>query len=65
MLGQTVYINWPHLLEARVIGVSDFKNNICLKNFWQKCGTENLKTESLNEYQSIGFHKNLASIAES
>lgn len=30
LLNKTIFINWPHLIEALVVGVSDSKNKISI-----------------------------------
>ena len=35
LLGRTVYIDWPYLHEAFVIGVADLQSKIFLKDFWK------------------------------
>lgn len=49
LLGQKVYINWPYLQEAYVIGVTDFDKKIMLQNFWRNYSEENLKHSKLSD----------------
>lgn len=64
LLGQTVYIEWPHLLEAYVIGVTDLKTDIFLKNFWQKYNKDNLNSKDLNKNQIAEINQELVSFVD-
>lgn len=46
-LGQKVYAFWPYIQEAFVIGVTNFKTKIILKNFWKGNTEDNVKIEEL------------------
>lgn len=47
-IGKTVFVCWPHLLEAMIIGVSNDKTKIIMTNLPQKVMTS----------QSITLNKN-------
>ena len=57
LLGQTVYINWPYLQEAHVIGITDFKDKIFLQNFWKKYSADNLKHSKLSDSSILNLQK--------
>ncbi|KAJ8673539.1 hypothetical protein QAD02_004801 [Eretmocerus hayati] len=62
LLGQSVFVNWPHFKEAHVIGVTDMKNDIYLENFWKKYDKDNVKVSELDEDLSKSVRDNTDNI---
>ncbi|KZC09221.1 5'-3' exoribonuclease 1 [Dufourea novaeangliae] len=47
LIGKTVFVGWPHLTEAQVVGVSTFSKKLTLINPETNYSPENIRTEEL------------------
>lgn len=66
-LGQTVFIAWPHLVEALVVGVTDSKTKMSITYPQPKHATDgnhNINTESMNDLLRSTFNIQRKSITE-
>lgn len=60
LLGKTVYIDWPYLHEAFVIGVANSNNKIFLKDYWKSYSSTNIKKDNLNAKDIDGIKEKIA-----
>ncbi|XP_008211726.2 5'-3' exoribonuclease 1 [Nasonia vitripennis] len=64
LLGQKVFINWPYLQEAYVIGVTDFDKKIMLDNFWKNYSEDNLKHAKLSDNSRSSLEEEYFTISD-
>ncbi|XP_062594329.1 5'-3' exoribonuclease 1-like [Saccostrea cucullata] len=68
LLGNTTFVSWPHLFEAKVVQVSDDTERYILVEAPQKGGksprTREIVRESQNNTESSLWHREVASIKE-
>lgn len=66
-LGKTVFVSWPHLVEALVVGVSNTKKKISIPHPPPKQGSDssrNFITENITDPLLAGFNVHKKSIIE-
>lgn len=64
MLGKTVFVGWPHMREAHVIGVSTSERKITLINGQQGYSPDNVRIEDLNSALASQWHMQCSSVSD-
>ncbi|XP_057341540.1 5'-3' exoribonuclease 1 isoform X1 [Microplitis mediator] len=63
LLGKTIYIKWPHLVEALVIGVSTIDSKFTLININRPYGMDNLNREFFKDSSKSQWNSEAKSVA--